>query len=167
VREFGREHRIETVILRLPLVYGPGVKGNFAALVDAVRERRSLPLGAIRNQRSLLGVTNLCAAIDAARVHSLAANETFFVSDGEDVSTPELVRAIGAALGVRPRLWRCPPPLLLLLATLALRRDAARRLLDSFAIDNAKIRRTLGWTPLLTLADELQRLAEAHSRPPS
>jgi len=140
---------------------------NFAALVDAVRTRRVLPLGAIRNQRSLLGVTNLCAALDAARTHPLAANETFLVSDGKDVSTPELVRAIGDALEVRPHLWRWPLQLLLLLATLALRRDAARRLLESFAIDSAKIRRTLGWTPPLTLADELQRLAQALRRTPS
>lgn len=167
VRECGQEHGIETVILRLPLVYGPGVKANFAALVDAVRTRRVLPLGAIRNQRSLLGVTNLCAALDAARTHPLAANETFLVSDGKDVSTPELVRAIGDALEVRPHLWRWPLQLLLLLATLALRRDAARRLLESFAIDSAKIRRTLGWTPPLTLADELQRLAQALRRTPS
>ena len=167
VREFGREHGIETVILRLPLVYGPGVKANFAVLVDAVRKRRVLPLAAIRNQRSLLGVTNLCAALDAARTHPLAAGETFLVADGEDVSTPELVRAIGAAFAVRPRLWRCPPQLLLLLATLVRRGDAARRLLESFAIDSAKIRRTLGWTPPLTLADEMQRLAQARSRSPS
>lgn len=167
VREFGQQSGLETVILRLPLVYGPGVKANFAGLVDAVRARRVLPLGAIRNQRSLLGVTNLCAALDTARTHPLAANATFLVSDGEDVSTPELVRAIGDALEVRPRLWRWPPQLLLLLATLALRRDAARRLLESFAIDSAKIRRTLGWTPPLTLADELQRLAQALRRAPS
>ena len=167
VREFGQAHGVETVILRLPLVYGPGVKANFAALVDAVRARRVLPLGTIRNQRSLLGVTNLCAAIDAARTHPLAAGETFFVSDGEDISTPELVRAIGEAFEVRPRLWRWPPQLLLLLATLALRRDTARRLLESFAIDSARIRRTLGWTPPLTLADELRRLAQARSRSPS
>lgn len=167
VREFGQQQGIETVILRLPLVYGPGVKANFAALVEAVKERRVLPLGAIRNQRSLLGVSNLCAAIDAARMDPRAADETFFVSDGEDVSTPELVRAIGEALDVRPRLWRLPPQLLLLLSTLALRRDTVRRLLLSFAVDSAKLRRTLGWTPPLTLADELQRMAEAPRRSPS
>ena len=161
VRGFGREHGFETVILRLPLVYGPGVKANFATLVDAVCKRRPLPLGAIRNQRSLLGMSNLCTALDAARTHPLAAGETFFVADGEDVSTPELVRAISEAFAVRPRLWRWSPRLLLLLATLALRRDAASRLLQSFAIDSAKIRRTLGWAPPLTLADELHRLAQA------
>ena len=85
------------------------------------------------------------------------------VLTAEDVSTPELVRAIADAFGVRPRLLRLPPRLLLSLATLALRGDAARRLLDSFAIDNAKIRRTLGWSPSLTMAEELQRLAQART----
>lgn len=159
VREFGREHGLETVVLRLPLVYGPGVKANFAALVAAVRARRVLPLGAIRNQRSLLGLTNLCTALEAARTHPKAAGETFFVTDGEDVSTPELVRAIGEALDVRPRLWRLPPWLLLGLSTVALRRGMIRRLLESFAVDSARIRRALGWTPPLTLAEELLRLA--------
>ena len=166
IRQFGEANGVETVILRLPLVYGPGVKANFAALADAVRARRILPLGAIRNQRSLLGLTNLCSALDAARTHPLAADQTFLVSDGEAVSTPELVRAIADAFAVRPRLLRWPPRLLSSLATLALRGDAVRRLLDSFAIDNAKIRRTLGWSPSLTLAEELQRLAQARTRSP-
>ena len=159
VRDFGRKPRMAAVILRLPLVYGPGVKANFAELVDAVRRRRVLPLGAIRNQRSLLGITNLCSALDCVRVHPDAPGETFFVADGEDVSTPELVRAIAVALDVRPRLWRVPPPLLTTLATIAGRRSAARRLTESLAIDDARIRRSLGWKPPLTMADELERLA--------
>ncbi|MEO8133749.1 MAG: NAD-dependent epimerase/dehydratase family protein [Betaproteobacteria bacterium] len=159
VQDFGRELGMETVTLRLPLVYGPGAKANFAELAAAVRARRVLPFGGVRNQRSLLGVSNLCAAIDAARTQQRAAGETFFVSDGEDVSTPELVRAIADAFEVRPRLWTLPPWLLLLVATLAGRRDAARRLLESFAVDSARIRRTLQWSPPLTLAEELERLA--------
>ena len=159
VVEFGHELGMETVILRLPLVYGPGVKANFAELVQAVRARRVLPFGAARNRRSLLGVSNLCSAIDAARLHSRAAGETFLVSDGKDVSTPELIRAIAVALRVLPRLWPFPPSLLLLAATLAGRRAAAERLLESFAIDSARIRATLQWSPPLTLADELERLA--------
>ena len=159
VREFGRELGLPTVILRLPLVYGPGVKANFADLVEAVRRQRVLPLGAIRNQRSLLGITNLCSAIDCALEHPAAAGETFFVEDGDDISTPELVRAIASALDVKPRLWSVPPVLLTIIATLAGRQSAARRLRDSLAVDDAKIRRTLGWKPPQTLADELQRLA--------
>jgi UDP-glucose 4-epimerase len=162
VRDFGRELGIETVTLRLPLVYGPGVKANFAELVAAVHLRRVLPFGRARNQRSLLGLANLCAAIDAARTHPLAAGETFFVSDGDDVSTPELIRALALALDVKPRLWPLPPWLVLAVATLLGRREAARRMFESFAIDSARIRRALGWTPPATMADELKRVA-AHA----
>jgi len=158
VRDFGRELGLQTVTLRLPLVYGPGVKANFAALVDAVRRRRVLPLGAINNQRSVLGLANLCSALECARTHPGAVGETYFVSDGEDVSTPELVRAIADALDVRPRLWRVPPALLATIATLGGRRAAARRISESLSIDDAKIRRNLGWKPPATMADELQRL---------
>jgi nucleoside-diphosphate-sugar epimerase len=159
VREFGQELGLATAILRLPLVYGPHVKANFGRLVDAVARRRVLPLGAIRNRRSLLGITNLCSALDCVRTHPGAAGATFLVSDGEDVSTPELVHAIAEALEVRPRLWRVPPPLLTAAATLAGRRRAARRLVESLAIDDARIRRTLGWRPPMTMAGELERLA--------
>lgn len=161
VQDFGRELGIEVVTLRLPLVYGPGAKANFAELVEAVRTRRVLPFGAARNQRSLVGMTNLCAALDAARTHPGAAGETFFVTDGDDVSTPELIRAIGDALEVKPRLWSLPPPLVRGIAALAGRRDAARRMFESLAVDNARIRRALGWTPPSTLAEELLRIAAA------
>lgn len=161
VRETPSEQGLETVILRLPLTYGPGVKANFAALVDAVRARRWLPLGAIRNHRSLLGITNACSALDAARVHPAAAGETFLVSDGDDVSTPELVRAIADAFDVRPRLLNVPTQLLMTAATMALRRADARRVLESLAIDSAKIRRSLAWSPPFTLEEELERIARS------
>ena len=167
VREFSREHALQTVILRFPLVYGPGVKANFAALVDAVRRRHWLPLGAIRNQRSLLGLANACSALDAARTHPAAVGETFLVSDDDDVSTPELVRAIADAFRVRPRLLSLPPRLLTLLLTLAFRRAMARRLLQSLAIDSAKIRRSLGWSPPFTLDEELGRIAASLRSSPS
>ena len=159
MRDFGRELGIATVTLRLPLVYGPGVKANFAELVEAVRRRRVLPLGAISNQRSMLGLANLCSAIDCVRTHPDAAGQVYFVSDGEDVSTPELVRAIADAFEVRPRLWRMPPVLLISAATLLGRRAAIRRLTESLTIDDARIRRTLGWKPTTTMAGELERLA--------
>jgi UDP-glucose 4-epimerase len=164
VGEFGSEHAIETVILRFPLVYGPGVKANFAALVDGVRNRRWLPLGGIRNRRSLLGLANACSALDAAREHPDAAGRTFLVSEGDDVSTPELVRAIADALQVKPRLLDVPPWLLETLLTLLLRRADAQRLLQSLAIDSARIRRSLAWTPPSTLHDELERLVRSLPR---
>jgi UDP-glucose 4-epimerase len=161
VRQFGEELGLGIVVLRLPLVYGPGVKANFAALVDAVRARRILPFGAIVNQRSLLGLTNLCSALDSVREHPDAAGNTFFVSDADDVSTPELVRAIATAYGVRPRLWRVAPRLLSLAGALTGRRGTVERLVASFAIDDARIRRTLGWRPPLSLAEELAKMAAA------
>lgn len=161
VRQFGEELGLGIVILRLPLVYGPGVKANFAGLVDAVRARRILPFEAIVNQRSLLGLTNLCSALERVREHPDAASNTFFVTDGDDVSTPELVRAIAAAYGIRPRLWRVSPRLLALAGALTGRRGTVERLVGSFAIDDARIRRTLDWRPPLSLADELAKMAAA------
>jgi nucleoside-diphosphate-sugar epimerase len=161
VRQFGQELGLSVAILRLPIVYGPGVGANFAALVDAVRARRVLPLGGIANRRSLVGIANLVSALDCVRTHPAAHGQAFFVSDGDDVSTPELVRAIAAALDVAPRLVSVPPALLSLLATLAGRRSAARRLRSSLAVDDAKIRRTLGWSPPSTMREELARLVAA------
>jgi len=161
VRQFGRDLGLPVTILRLPLVYGPGVKANFAALVDAVCRRRILPFGKIRNQRSLLGIDNLCGALEAVRLHAAAAETTFFVSDGDVVSTPELVRAIADAFGVRSRLWNVPPPLLGVAAALTGQRAAIRRLSSSLAIDDARIRRALGWKPPFTLGEQLARMAAA------
>lgn len=160
----GREHAMQTVMLRFPMVYGPGVKANFAALFDAVRRRRWLPFGAIRNQRSLLGLTNACAAIELARTHPDATGQIYLVSDGDDMSTAELVEAMAAALDVKPRLIAMPPSLLYALLTLTARRAQARRLLESLAIDSAKIRRSLEWTPPSTMHDELARLIRSHLR---
>lgn len=164
VNNAARLHAIDAVILRFPMVYGPGVKANFAALFNAVRRRRWLPLGAIRNQRSLLGLANACSAIDAARTHPSAPGQTFLVSDGDDVSTPELVRAIADALAVRARLVAVPPAMLQALMTFAFRRADAKRLLQSLAIDSDKIRRSLAWTPPSTLHEELERLVRSLRR---
>ena len=164
VDRFGREHAMQTVILRFPMVYGPGVKANFAALFDAVRGRRWLPFGAIRNQRSLLGLANACAAIELARTHRDAPGQVYLVSDGDDMSTPELVDAMADALNVRPRLISLPSSLLYALLTLIGKRAQARRLLESLAIDSAKIRRSLEWTPPSTMQQELARLIRSHLR---
>ena len=158
------EGALQTVILRFPMVYGPGVKANFAALFDAVRRRRWLPLGGIRNQRSLLGLANACAAIEVARIHPAATGQVYLVADGDDLSTPELVEAMADALDVRPRLIALSPSLLYGLLTMIGKRAQARRLLESLAIDSAKIRRSLEWTPPSTMHDELARLIRSHLR---
>lgn len=138
---------METVVLRPPLVYGPGVKGNFLSLVRIVLGGRSLPLGAVANRRSLVSLTNLADAVAAAVVHPAAVGLTAFVSDGEDVSTADLVRRIAAAAGRAPRLMSVPPWLLAGAARLAGRGAQARRLLGSYAVSSERFRVATGWTP--------------------
>ena len=151
--------RLEVVILRPPLVYGPGVRANFLALLRAVARGMPLPLGAIHNQRSLVYVGNLTDAIIHCLEHPAAVGKTFLVSDGEGVSTPELVRRIAAALGRPARLLPVPSLLLRMLATLTKKSALARRLMDSLTLDNTAIRHTLNWSPPFTLDEGLSKTA--------
>jgi nucleoside-diphosphate-sugar epimerase len=143
--------RIEVVVLRLPLVYGPGVKANFAALARLVRRAPPLPFGRVANRRSLLFVGNLADAVALVLAHPQAANQTFVLRDGEDVSTPELIRKMAGHLGVPTRLFPFPPGLLRLAAGILGQGARAARLLDSLELDDRKIRARLGWRPPFTL----------------
>jgi nucleoside-diphosphate-sugar epimerase len=156
---------MELVVLRPPLVYGPRVAGNFRRLLEAVARGTPLPLASIANRRSLLYVGNLAGAALAAIDAPQAAGKTFLVSDGEDISTPELVRAIARALGVGARLLPCPVAVLGLAAALTGNRNALARLAGSLQADSAAIRRELGWRPRFTLAQGLAETARwYHSR---
>lgn len=138
---------LEWVVLRPPLVYGPGVGANFLGLLHAVATRRPLPLGAIENRRSLAYVGNLVDAIHCCLVQQEAANRTFLIGDGEDVSTPDLVRRLACALGVSPRLLRVPVPLLRTGGWLVGQRAAIERLAGSLQVDSGRLRSVLGWVP--------------------
>lgn len=146
-RALGAISGLEIVVLRPPLVYGPGVKANFLALLRAVEREWPLPLASVRNRRSLLFVGNLADVVMRCLEAPEAAGKTFCVSDGKPVSTPELVRALAGALGRRARLFPFPPRLLELFGALAGRGDSVRRLTRSFAVDDAPIRGKLGWRP--------------------
>ena len=147
LRELAAQHAMEWVIVRPPLIYGPGVKANFARLMQAVQRGLPLPLGAIDNRRSLLYVGNLtdllCRCID----HPQAANRVFLASDNEDLSTPELIRRLATAMQVTPRLLPVPPALLLAAATLAGKRLQAEKLLGSLQLDISQTMRLLDWRP--------------------
>ncbi len=145
----------ELVVLRPPLVYGPNAKGNFARLVRLVARGVPLPLASVRNRRSLVFVDNLVDAIVCALEHPAAAGRTYIVSDGEDVSTPDLIARIASALGRRPRLFAFPPPLLRLAGTLIGRGPEIARLLDDMAVDSSRIRAELGWRPPFTVDEGL------------
>jgi len=157
-----RAGRLDPVILRPPLVYGPGARGNFARLVRLVARGAPVPLGAVRNRRSLVFVGNLVDAIVRTLDHPAAAKETFMVSDGEDVSTPELVRRMARALGRPARLVPVPVPLLRLGGTLAGRSDDVARLADDLVVDPSKIRASLGWSPVFTLDEGLRETAAGY-----
>lgn len=153
--------RMETVIVRPPLVYGPGVRANFQALLRSVRRGLPLPLGSIRNRRSLVALDNLVDFIITCMVHPAAAGETFLVSDGDDLSTPDLIRRIARAFGRSPRLLSIPEPLLFGAAGVVGRRAAAQKLLGSLSVDISKARCVLGWVPPCSVDEELRKIAES------
>ncbi len=162
LRAVAGETGLEATIVRPPLVYGPGVKANFLRLLRLVDRGLPLPLAAIDNRRSLVGVRNLCDLIGRCAVDPRAAGEVFLAGDGADVSTPDLIRRIAAALGRPARLFAVPPALLVGLGRLTGRGAAVERLRGSLQVDIAKARRVLDWTPPVTLDDELAATAAAY-----
>jgi nucleoside-diphosphate-sugar epimerase len=148
---------MEIVIIRPPLVYGPGVKANFAALMRAVQRGWPLPLGAVHNQRSLVALDNLVDFIIACVTHPQAANQTFLVSDGQDLSTTELIRKMAQAAGVSARLLPVPVWALQAGAKLLGKGDAVQRLCGNLQVDISKARTLLGWVPPVSVEDGLRR----------
>jgi nucleoside-diphosphate-sugar epimerase len=147
------------VILRPPLVYGPGVKANFLKLLQTVDRGMPLPFAGVKNQRSLIYVENLVDAIVACIKHPNAPGQTFLVSDGKDVSTPELIRMIAAALQKQPRLFRFPPLALYIAGRLTGQGPAVDRLIGSLTVDTGKIKNELGWTAPFTLEAGIKNTA--------
>jgi nucleoside-diphosphate-sugar epimerase len=153
------ETGMEVVIIRPPLVYGPGAPGNFGSLMRWLKRGVPLPLGAIHNQRSLVALDNLVDLIVLCLTHPAAANQTFLVSDGEDVSTSELLRRMGQALDRPARLLPVPQSWLKLAAAMVGKSDVAQRLCGSLQVDISKTRRLLVWTPPISLDEGLRRAA--------
>ena len=151
---------LEAVILRLPLVYGPGVRGNLAALLKLCDRGLPLPLGGIRNRRSFVSVANLASAVALTLRHPAPAG-IYFVSDGEDISTSELVATITRALGKRPLLLPVPAALFSFAGSLPKIGGAVRRLTGSLQVDSRLIRESLGWRPVQSLAAGLDEMAQA------
>ena len=151
---------MEVVIIRPVLVYGPGVKANFLAMIRAVDRGWPLPLGAIDNRRSLVGVSNLVDLIATCLRHPAAANQTFLVSDDSDLSTTELLKRTAAALGRSARLFPVPPRVLQTGATILAKGKEARRLLGSLQVDISRTRQLLGWSPPMSVDQQLTETAE-------
>ena len=160
LREIASQTGMQVVIIRPPLVYGPGVKANFATMMRGLQRGIPLPLGAIHNQRSLVALDNLVDLIVTCLTHPAAANQTFLVSDGEDVSTSDLLRRMGQAMGHPARLIPVPASWLKLAAAMVGKQDMAQRLCGSLQVDIEKTRQLLGWNPPLTLDEGLKKAAE-------
>ena len=155
LRAVERQTGMEVAIVRPPLVYGPGVGANFLKLMETVRKGTPLPFASIRNRRSLVFVGNLADALAACLTRPAAAGQTFLVSDGHDVSTPELIRMVGEAMQAPVRLLPLPPACLRLAGRLAGRQQEIARLTGSLTVDTRAIRQQLEWDPPFSLHDGL------------
>lgn len=160
LREIELATGMQAVVVRSPLVYGPGVRANFLSLLRWVDREVPLPFGAIANRRSLVSLWNLCDFLVQMVNTPAAAGRTWLVSDGEDVSTPDLIRRLALAMKRRARLVRVPVGVLRAMGALAGRRAAIDRLCGSLAVDITPASQRLGWAPPLSVDEGLQRTAD-------
>jgi UDP-N-acetyl-alpha-D-quinovosamine dehydrogenase len=155
--DLSRRSPLEVVIVRPPLVYGPGVRANFLRLMRWVEAGYPLPLGAVRNRRSLVSVWNLCDLLAHTLRAPAAANATWLVSDGEDLSTPELIRRLASAMRRPARLLPVPESMLRLVGGLTGRSGEVHRLCSSLQVDTEPTRARLGWSPPVSVEEGLSR----------
>jgi nucleoside-diphosphate-sugar epimerase len=166
LNQLAREGQMEVVIIRPPLIYGPGVKANFASMIKWVKRRLPLPFGAIHNRRSVVAIENLvdfiilCAEMSKS---PKAANETFLISDGVDVSTTELLNNVRAAYGVKLPLIPVPESWLRFSLNFVGKSDLSARLLGSLKVDISKARNLLGWEPKIDMLSQLRKMAAIES----
>ncbi|UOG92020.1 MAG: SDR family oxidoreductase [Candidatus Thiothrix sulfatifontis] len=162
LRQLATETGMEIVIIRPPLVYGANAPGNFGQLIKTVAHGIPLPLGNIHNQRSLVALPNLIDLITTCIDHPAAANQTFLVSDGEDLSTTELLQRLSRALGKPARLLPIPQSWLETALTLVGKRAIAQRLCGNLQVDISKTRDLLGWIPPVSVDAALRQTAQAY-----
>ena len=155
---------LEVVVVRPPLVYGPGVKANFASLMGALQRRLPLPFATIDNRRSLVARDNLVDLLLLCARHPAAAGQVFLVSDGQDMSTTQLCNGLSKALGVRPRLLPIPSRVLRALGRLAGRDRQIQRLLGSLQVDMSATCDRLGWAPPVSVEQALQETAQWYGK---
>jgi nucleoside-diphosphate-sugar epimerase len=157
------ETGMDVVIIRPPLVYGPNVRANFASMINWVCKEIPLPLGAIHNKRSFVALDNLVSFIIHCIHHPKAANEVFLVSDGEDITTTQLLSKVAKAFGKNVCLIPVPVNWMRFAARLIGKTDVANRLFGSLQIDSSKARDVLGWQPVVTMNEQLKKMADAAS----
>jgi nucleoside-diphosphate-sugar epimerase len=156
LHEISRSCGMEVVILRPPMVYGPDAPGNFARLMCLIKVGIPLPLGNISNLRSFIYISNLVDAITVCFQHPKAAGETFLVSDGEDVSTPDLIKMIASSMNKKPVLFSLHSGILKALCKIVGKGEELEKLTGTLVVDSSKIRNLLGWKPPFTLKEGIR-----------
>ena len=151
---------LEVVIVRLPLVYGSGVKGNLKRLIKLIKLRVPLPFKKIKNKRSLIGIDNVIDLLIRCIEHPNAVGKTFLASDGNDLSTPELMKLIASAMGQSIKFFSFPIGLLKFLGSVLGKREEINRLVGSLRIDNSYTKKTLNWTPPLSVEEGIRRMVQ-------
>ena len=157
LRQIALETGMEVVIIRPPLVYGPGVKANFAMLIRTVQRGWVLPLGSVHNKRSLVALANLVDFIIHCSAHPSAANQTFFVSDDMDISTSDLVCSVARAVGRPARLLSLPVPILRITGRILGRSNTIDRLCNNLQVDISKAKNLLNWRPVISMEEGLRQ----------
>ena len=161
LQKIARETNMELVVIRPPLVYGPGVKGNFASLIKLAGKGLPLPLGSIHNRRSMIALDNLVDLVITCIDHPNAANQIFLASDGQDLSTTALLEGLARAMGAPARLLPIPGAFLSLAASVLGKKSVADRLLGSLQVDISKTRCLLSWAPPISVDEGLRRCFES------
>ena len=151
---------LEVVVVRLPLVHGYGSKGNLARLIKLVRLGIPLPLGLIKNQRSMIGIDNLIDLLIRCIDHPEASGKTFLASDDKDLSTPELIKLIASSMEKRARLFPLPILILKFLGSVFGKREEINRLVGSLRIDNNYTKEILNWTPPISVEEGIRRMVQ-------
>lgn len=162
--ELGKQTGMEIVIIRPPLIYGPGVKANFAKMMKWVKKGIPLPFGAVNNLRSLVALDNLIDFVDLCVTHPKAANEIFLISDGEDISTTALLNKVARAYNKKATLLPIPTSLMTFVANLLGKSAITDRLFGSLQVDNSKARDLLGWVPVISMDDQLVKIVECEKQ---
>ena len=155
--ELSKQTGLEIVIIRAPLVYGEGVKGNFKRLLNLVYKKIPMPFAKVSNLRSFIGIENLTNLIVCCIDHSNAAGKTFLASDGEDISTADLIKKLSKLMGLPSRLFAFPLSIIELMSHLVGKSLEVKRLLDSLRVDSSYTREILGWRPPFSLDEELKK----------
>ncbi len=157
LKDFCEKNDMELVIIRPPLIYGPGVKANFKSLINLCRKPIPLPFGSVSNKRSLISLENLNNFIELCCHHPAAANQTFLISDDHDVSTAELIRTIRAAMGHRSFSLPIPSVILKFAFNIIGKKNLSERLLNNFQADTSKAKQLLGWKPVISFENGIKQ----------